>query len=60
LFSDTYMEVTVPKLIGPSPITILMPSGNVVTPQVVTTSAPQCGTVMFGCRIPAPIPFTPR
>jgi len=60
LFSDTYMEVTVPKLIGPSPITILMPSGNVVTPQVVTTSAPQCGTVMFGCRILAPIPFTPR
>ena len=61
LFSDTYMEVTVPKLIAPSPITILMPNGNnLVTPQVVSTSAPQCGTVMFGCRIPAPIPFTPR
>jgi uncharacterized repeat protein (TIGR03803 family) len=60
VLSDTYMVVTVPRLIGPSPITILMPGGNVVTPQVVSTSAPQCGTVMFGCRIPAPVPFIPR
>ena len=60
VFSDTYMEVTVPQLIGPSPITILMPSGNLVTPQVVTTSAPQCGTVMFGCRKLPSVPFTPR
>jgi uncharacterized repeat protein (TIGR03803 family) len=60
VFSDTYMEVTVPQLIAPSPITILMPSGNLVTPQVVTTSAPQCGTVMFGCRKLPSVPFTPR
>lgn len=48
--SDTYMVVTVPKLLAPAPITILMPSGNVTTPQVVSTSPPQCGTIMVFCH----------
>ena len=50
VLSDTYMVVTVPRLVGPSSITVLMPSGTVMTPQVVSTSPPQCGTVIVGCR----------
>jgi uncharacterized repeat protein (TIGR03803 family) len=59
--SDTYLIVTVPSTqlpLGPVSITVLMPSGNVTTPQVVSTTPSQCGTVPL-CRQLPPVKFGP-
>ena len=61
ILSDTYLVVTVPSTqlpLGPVSITVLMPSGNLTTPQVVSTTPSQCGTATL-CRQLPPVRFGP-
>jgi hypothetical protein len=41
VFSDTYMEVTVPQLLGRTHIAVQLPSGRLTSPQFICTTPPR-------------------
>ena len=43
IFSDTYMEVSVPQLLGRTHISVQMPSGTLTSPQFICTPPPLPG-----------------